>query len=204
MRRPVIALDIDDVLAASAEGFANYSNRQWGTSLTADDYQEDWAAVWGISTEEAVARAAGYHKDGVMRTYRPLYGAHKVLSNLSKRYSIILVTSRRRVVDLDTRAWLNQHFPDVFSGLEYAGIWDDDTHTVERSLSRTKRDICHRIGASYLIDDQPKHCIDAHSGGVAALLFGEYSWNQEDCSLPEEVVRVANWIEVGRYFDDQG
>ncbi|HJQ08525.1 MAG TPA: hypothetical protein VJ836_03545 [Candidatus Saccharimonadales bacterium] len=40
--RRIIAVDIDDVLSASAEGFVVFSNKQWGTRLTLDDYTEDW------------------------------------------------------------------------------------------------------------------------------------------------------------------
>jgi 5'(3')-deoxyribonucleotidase len=40
MAKPVIAVDIDDVLSHSARAVAEYSNERWGYSLTEDDFKE--------------------------------------------------------------------------------------------------------------------------------------------------------------------
>jgi Holliday junction DNA helicase RuvA len=37
--KPIIAIDIDDVLAENARGFVEWSNKRFGTSLTTDDGQ---------------------------------------------------------------------------------------------------------------------------------------------------------------------
>lgn len=65
MTQQTIAIDIDDVLAASAQGFADYSNERWGLSLAAQDYDEDYAKPWGITREEAIKRAEEYHASGI-------------------------------------------------------------------------------------------------------------------------------------------
>jgi uncharacterized HAD superfamily protein len=64
----------------------------------------------------------------------------------------------------------------------------------------TKTKILAEIGANYLIDDQPKHCIAAAEAGITALLFGDYKWNK-DIELKTNMVRVKNWQEVTEYFD---
>jgi len=38
--KPIIAVDIDDVLANLAQEIVDFSNKNWGTNLTIDDYNE--------------------------------------------------------------------------------------------------------------------------------------------------------------------
>lgn len=192
-----IAVDIDDVLAANAEGFVEYSNKKWGTNLKVDDYDEHWAQVWRVSDHEAEERAKDYATSGVHRQFQKLDHAETVLPQLAKNYKLTVVTSRRKVMSEDNKAWIKEHFPGVFSEIHYAGIWD------QIGLGRinvTKAEFCKRIGADYLIDDQLKHCLAAADAGIEALLFGDYSWNRAE-SLPPEVIRVKDWQAVLEYFD---
>jgi uncharacterized HAD superfamily protein len=195
-----IAVDIDDVLAASAEGFATFSNERWGLSLRPEDYQEEWAEVWKVSIDEAMRRSDEFHASGVVKEYRRVDNALMVLKKLSEQYRLIIITARRKDLKASTDDWLDQHFPGVFSEVRYAGIWDSD-HPVSHQVSQTKAEICRELGADYLIDDQLKHCIGAADAGITSLLFGAYNWNQTKTSLPDNVVRVASWTEVARYFN---
>ena len=45
MGRKVIAIDLDDVLAAHVESFVAFSNERYGTSLQVDDYSDHWAGL---------------------------------------------------------------------------------------------------------------------------------------------------------------
>ncbi len=109
MHTPIIAIDIDDVLADYAAGFVKFSNARWGLNLTIADYDEHWGNVWGVDVDEV----------------------------------------RRR--------------------------------------------------ADIMIDDLPKHCLSAVDHGVEALLFGDYTWNQND-GLGEAVHLVKDWKAVEDYF----
>lgn len=204
-RSSVIAIDIDDVLSASAEGFAVYSNKRWGHTLTTDDYQEEWAKVWGIPLSETLTRAAEFHGSGVVGDYRHFEDALPVLKKLTKNYNLILVTSRRKVLQAETSSWLERYFKGIFKDVHYVGMWDQQRHLVDdvqTSIRATKTQICKEIGASYLIDDQLKHCLDAANAGMTALLFGNYRWNRRDV-LPARVIRAGNWQAVEEYFDGQ-
>ncbi len=46
-----IAIDIDNVLAASAESFVVISNKLFGDHITVNDFNEDWQKMWGITHE---------------------------------------------------------------------------------------------------------------------------------------------------------
>ncbi len=205
MAQKTIAIDVDDVLSMSAAGFAAFTNEQWGGSMQADDYTEEWAKAWGVSVEEALKRSLLFHNSGVVGRYEPFADALPILKKLARRYTLVIMTSRQSVLKPETDVWLERHFPGLFSGIHYMGFWDDvDTATVHHRGKQTKAELCRQLGADYLIDDQAKHCVAAAEAGVRTLLFGNYGWNRDLAKLPAGVTRVHSWHEVAAYFDQEG
>ncbi|HEX7368353.1 MAG TPA: hypothetical protein VF261_01700 [Candidatus Saccharimonadales bacterium] len=200
-KRPIIAVDIDDVLAAEAPFVIAYSNEHWGYNFTLDDYQEFWGAMWNVSGEESARRAAELHAPGVEGSYQPITRAREALEHLRERFDLVVVTSRRESVHQETLDWLDRYIgTGVFSQVVFSGIWDSGKVGAEKM---TKTDILRSIGARYLIDDQPKHCYSAAAGSIRAILFGEYPWNSGAGApaLPPGVVRCRDWQAVQGYFD---
>lgn len=192
----IIAVDIDDVLSLHAEAFVEYSNRTFHTKFNVDDYDEHWADLWGIDNEELERRVQAYHDSGVMEAYQPRDGAISVLKRLTLDYSLIVITSRKTAMTEITTAWLTRHYPDIFSSVHHAGMWDI---VDESSVHATKAKLSKELGASFIIDDQLKHCVESAEIGIKALLFGDYKWNHTD-SLPLGVTRCKDWAEVEEYF----
>lgn len=196
MSKPTIVIDIDDVLAAHAEGMVAFSNKEWGTNLTVDDYDEHWAKMWKTDPKETERRAELFHVSGVVADYRHDEGAMAVLKKLKKTYKLIVLTSRRRAIEYETKIWIAQYFPGLFDEIFFTGFWDSPTtgaHTL------TKAQLAEELKADFLIDDQLKHCFAAAEVGIQALLFGNYGWNEADM-LPKNVFRAADWQKVGEYF----
>ncbi len=204
MKRKTIAVDIDDVLSASAAGFTTYSNKRWGLRLDPQDYTENWATFWGVSLEEAFKRVPEVERDApaLVSGYAHFADAVPVLYELARSYTLVIVTSRRRAVKEMTDKWLQKHFPGLFQAVHYMAVWDDDTDvaTVHYRLAQTKTELRRELGAEYLIDDQPKHCIDAADAGIQALLFGTYKWNKA-VTQRANLTKVADWQAIGEYFD---
>ncbi len=197
MNKPIIAIDIDDVLADYALGFIEFSNTQWGTHLTIDDYDEHWANVWKVDMDEVRRRADLIHESGFVKDLTHRSDARLVLERLSLQFDLAVVTSRRVQNKADTLAWLQLNYPMLSTeNVTFSGFFDTISDT---SIHQTKGSIISSIGASYMIDDQPKHCLSAAECGVEALLFGNYRWNQL-ADLPDRVTRVQDWEEVERYF----
>ena len=195
--KPVIAIDIDDVLADYAQGFIDFTNRHWGTNLTVDDYDEHWINVWKVDIEEVRRRAEKIHDLSLVKNLTHNPSAGPVLDRLSQRFKLIVVTSRRIQNREDTLAWMKQHYPMIASEeITFNGFFDTIT---DQSIHMTKGKIASDLGAAYLIDDQPKHCLSAAEHGVEALLFGDYGWNQLD-DIPQGVTRVKDWAAVEAYF----
>jgi 5'(3')-deoxyribonucleotidase len=197
--KQIIAVDVDDVIAANAIGFVAYSNKKYGTNLTVDDYQEHWGEVWKTDYEEAERRAVEYHESGHIATYGVIEGAYDVLKELKERFTLVVLTTRRNAINQLTKDWINKYYPDIFDKVTFSGFFDSPT---EKSIQMTKGDLAKSIGANYLIDDQSKHVLSAAEKGMKGLLFGDYAWNSIE-KLPSDIIRVTNWEEVRKYFAEQ-
>ncbi len=196
--KPVIVVDIDDVLAAGAQAFIDYSNQKYGTHLTIEDYQDSWDKTWGVNLEETHRRAIEYHQLKIHAQYPAISGALEVLKQLKKHFTLKLLTTRRDSINQLTRDWINQYYPNIFSEIVFTKFFVD-TKLERKDIDRTKGELARELGASYLIDDQLKNCLSAADNGIEALLFGDYPWNRSD-KLPAKVTRVSNWAEVSDYF----
>lgn len=202
MKKPIIAIDCDDVLSASAEAFVAFSNTRWGTKLAIDDFQEDWSKMWQLDHQKATERALEFHTSGVISDYRKYDEALPVLEYLKQAYSLVVLTSRNSNINAETRAWIDREYAGIFDEIYFSGIFDKKLHS-DSVYSLTKASMLQEIGASYIIDDQVKHCVGALEVGIKPVLFGDYAWNQDD-SLDGNIKRCANWSEVRDYFDRLG
>jgi hypothetical protein len=69
-QKPLIAVDLDDVLANEREGIRVFANRVYGYRHTSEDYNVEgdysryWERVWGVSHEEGDRRYAAYCESG--------------------------------------------------------------------------------------------------------------------------------------------
>lgn len=196
-----IAVDIDDVLSANAAGFVRYCNQKWGTNLSVDDYTEHWGQMWQVDDHETELRSKHIHENisEVVGNYSHDESAKEVLKKLSKCYKLVIVTSRRRSVEKDTFEWLEKYFGGIFEEVHFAGIWDT-AESLDNKVKATKADVLQQVGADYLIDDQPKHCIAAADAGIISLLFGDYKWNR-DVELSNNMIRTKTWSDVLEYFN---
>lgn len=201
MSRQIIAIDVDDVLTDTSQSIVEYSNTHWGTNLTIEDYSENWHPMWGVDAVEGKRREEETLQ--MMVQSEPFKGVAHVLEKLSKSYTLVVTTSRSNSIANKTKQWLDQHYTNIFTDAHFAGIWDGDNSRGHTKLNLTKASLLKEVGASYLIDDHPKHCFAAAELEIPAVLFGEYPWNR-DVELPEGVTRCLDWQAVEEYFDARG
>ncbi len=196
--KPIIAVDIDDVLAAEAEFVVAYTNKYWGGSYTLEDYTEAWNLFWGVDVDEVERRAEILHRPGVVSQYHVTPGSREVLKQLKEKYELIVVTSRRKSVEQETQRWLDEHFPGLFSKLILTGFWDDPNVEGRHLLSKGSLLNDHRV--VYVIDDQLKHCVSATDHGIKAILYGNLSGN-EYADARDSMEHCKDWRAVAKYFD---
>jgi uncharacterized HAD superfamily protein len=187
-----IGVDADDVIAAHAAAFARFSNENYGTNITADEYDDDWFRFWGdISMEEVERRATEFHTPEITLEYAKIEEAVPVLEELHDDYRLALITARPQQIVAVTHDWLDIHYNGVFDEVHFVPIWEP-TNTI------TKADICRSIGADYLLDDAVRHCNPAVRMGITALLFGKNLYPTEE--VDPRVIQVEDWDMVRNYF----
>ncbi len=194
-----IAVDIDDVIAGSTDQLRLEVNELVGSSLTKEDYSEP-GEYWGYY--ERVWEAHGIEDKVTFeslntnmakdQSHMPLLpGAAFALSELSKNYKLLIVTSRDSAWENATKKWILSHFGDIFSDVLFTLHRKDSNY-------KTKGDLCKQHGASWLIDDNVEHCASANDVGVTTLLFGEYGWHHV---APKDQIKCKDWQAVLEYFN---
>lgn len=199
MKKPVLAIDIDDVLTASNEGVRRYVNRTFGMNHTPADYavtgeyRRYWDRIWSADEEEGRKIYESYLASGETARLKPVDGALPAIRRLQTNYALVVVTARHIEQVEHTKDWLGRHAPNIFKRVEFLLERPDNENI-------TKAYILRELGAEYIIDDNADHCRHALDAGIQALLFGEYGWNRE-VTVPDGIVRVKNWSEVLEYLD---
>jgi hypothetical protein len=203
IKKPIIAVDIDDVLADYSGSLVEFANSRWNAQLTHDALTENLGEVFKIDKDEWLKRFYEFIGSNPYPEMLNIGGADalRTLRLLGERFNVVTMTSRPLEVRETTLKWLDKHFPQVFDDVIFALPYKDgeDPDVWEK---RTKADFAVQCGVSYLIDDQPKHANGAAEQGVSALLFGDYGWNRE-AEIAAGVTRVADWGGVADYFESR-
>jgi 5'(3')-deoxyribonucleotidase len=195
MSKASIAIDIDDVLSNHVEAFVAFSNKEYGTDLSIDDYNERWPEIWKISKYQTELRAKKFHIPKNVAAYEVKQQAKAALQKLSEDFDLYIVTARSENLKDTTHEWIEKHFKGIFKEIHIVQIWFTDKKV-------TKAEVCKEIGAEYLIDDSVENCNIAANAGIDAILYGDYSWNENE-SLHDAVFRCSNWDQVLEYFKDR-
>jgi uncharacterized HAD superfamily protein len=197
-KKPILACDIDEVLAHFIPSLALFHNDQYDTNLTSDDFSShEFHLIWGGTVEECNDKMElFYESDHFLSQLRPVQSALESLQSLREQFEIHVVTARHdRLKDTTTR-WIETHYPGVFSDIHFG-----NHYLSEGKKKRSKSQMCLEIGAVALIDDSYTYAKDCASAGIPVVLFGDYPWNREHCiaqlNEPKEmVVRVRDWQEA--------
>lgn len=196
--RKVIAVDVDDVIADSTESLRLLVNRRTGKELTKDhykivgDYWGYYERVWRDHSLEVDFESLNEEMVYDQSHVPILAGAALALGELSKKYDLVIVTSRDPAWEKATCVWLEKNCPGIFKQVLFTRRKHAD--------AKTKGDLCLELNASWLIDDNPEHCESAREKGVGAILFGEYGWHH---SAPADLSLCRDWPAVLEHFYEQ-
>ena len=189
--KPVLALDLDDMIFPFMESFVPYVNIERGLHLSIDEYITfDFDAVIGGTRAEAVASVNTFFTQ-LDHEPEPVEGALEVIERLGRQFELFVVTSRQDELRESTLAWIDRHLAGHFSDVLLCNTYATDG----RTSVRRKADVCCEIGAVALVDDSLTNTTEAAAAGVAGLLFGNFAWSRCD-ELPAGVRRVAGWADV--------
>lgn len=196
MSKPIVAVDIDEVLFPFLREFSAHHNQKYGTKLSQEDFWTyKFEEVMGVPIDEVLERIFRYHDVDYLGV-EPIADASHAMSRLAKKYDIAILTARNAKVRVKTEAWLHRYFGELdFHSITMIGYKEDKDWQ-----PTTKAEVCVDIGAQALVDDSLSHLEDAVKHGVDGILFGNYPWNQA-AQLPVGVVRVNDWQALAAHFE---
>lgn len=191
--RPVIAVDVDDVLVPHAPGLIGFLNRSFNANITLDRFFsfEDIVQSAGGDEGQVVEQTLCFLNSVEFAGMGPIEEAVGVIEGLKERYDLVIITARPLFIEKMTRRWLEEHFPSTFCSAHFVNLdweWGRGHHA-------SKMDVCRSERVEVLIDDSPFQIGEAIRSGIVGLLFGNYPWNME---LPEGAERVVDWAAVSR------
>lgn len=186
-----IAIDIDDVLSNTVEGFIEFSNANFGTSLTRESFNTwYWAECLNIPESEVQRRVSQFVESPLYEKIGIVPGALEGVGKLAEEYDLMAVTSRWGNQVDKTGPWIDMNFPGTFRELYFAHHPIPDVPTEGRL---TKLEICREYGANVIIDDYHGFANLCASGGMNAIVL-DNPWNRVE--VAEGVVRAFSWEEV--------
>lgn len=189
MRRLVIAIDCDDVLLPSTPELIRMYNAQYGTHVSLEGAHTADNPAWEADARDARRRIFDLQHSTQYGEIVPYNDAIAACSRLAQAHELHLVTARPDELTRVTERMLKQYFGDVFSSIEHVG------------LDASKGEVCRRIAADVLIDDNLKHLEDAQNCSVPyTLWFGDYPWNQQVHDRTG-IHRCGDWSAVEQEID---
>ncbi|CAM9402122.1 unnamed protein product, partial [Sphacelaria rigidula] len=176
--KPVIAVDVDEVLGHFVSQLCKFHNESYGTELSPDAFTSyQFHEVWGGTREEADRKvsqffASPHFLEGEQGHGIPaVKGAVEVLRKHAENFELHVVTSRQNILREMTEVWVAKHYPEIFTKLHFGN------HYSHEGESRSKPDLCRDIDAVMIIDDNVRYAKQCADAGIRTCLFGEDFWN---------------------------
>lgn len=202
-KKPIIAIDIDDVLADTTDVLRIFVNNKHKRNLQSHHYHVKTGIYWGHY--EKVWENHDINGDGIIDEFHASYvsdqshvpaitGAVESLQEMHKNFQLIAISSRSTEMQDATERWLKDRFNSQFDSVICIG------HGKKSKI--TKGQACKNLGARYLIDDNIGHCEDALKHNVQPVLFGDYGWHDSN-QIRDNYIHCKNWQEVVEYFQNE-
>jgi arsenate reductase len=190
--KPVVAVDLDEVLGSFIEPLCRWHNRRYATSLQVSDFHSyHFAHVWGGTDAESVTKVDEFFEsEEFLRGVPVVSGAAGVLNKWKKHFDFVIVTSRQTKLAQITKIWLDAHYAHIFSDMRLGN------HYGTTGAKKSKSELCRELRAVMLIDDSLAYCLECSAVLRHVVLFdlnNSYPWNKTNQLLPSNVERLSNW-----------
>lgn len=191
--KPMVALDLDDIIYPFLPDVLPHLNSAFDTTLGVEDFfsYEFERVIGDVTRQQVIDVVLDYFATNEVGHPTPHVGSLDAIDRLLERYRLAIVTSREDSLREVTLAWLSAHFPDRFDDVQLCNSFV----VTNPLLRRRKVDVCLEIGAVALVDDGLANVVEAAAHGMRGVLFGDFPWNRTD-TLPGGVVRVLDWEAV--------
>ena len=175
MAKERIAIDMDDVMAATGKKILKYYNDLIGTAFTEQHFDnKSYFEIFDEKNYHLIREAV--FKPGFFRDVEVMADAVEVIRQLHEKYEIFIVSAATEFPNSlkDKMDWLEEHFPFI--------SWRNVVLCGDKSI----------IAADYMIDDHEKN-LRTFKGKT--LMFSAIH-NQK----VSEFQRFRSWKEIETYF----
>lgn len=185
----IIALDFDGTI-----GDANRLKAEWikeNLDLEIPSWQcsyTECVPIVGAEVHKPMGEVV-YGREGTLRAVE-VKGALAALRTLSKDHTLHIVTARP-----DSRV------PFAAEWLEQNGVLDCIT-AIHSSAGMFKAAICSELGATVLVDDDPRHLTESENRDLTRILIQDGRTDRPD--FGSDVVFCTSWDEILRRIQDLG
>ncbi|KAG8940780.1 hypothetical protein FRC04_005049 [Tulasnella sp. 424] len=202
---PLIAVDMDDVLAMTNANVVEWHNRNHGSDMTLNDchYYHYWKnAHWG-TREETLNKLSVYHRSDDFRNLKPVpYAAEGLAGLKSLGFRLVIITARSHEYADVTHAWIEENLPGVFEDVICTAMFakgSPDAAEENPWAGKSKVEVIKSLGAVLLIDDALENAIICAAAGIHVLLFGDYPWSKRHSRLltPHDLMSREQRIQAG-------
>lgn len=188
--KKIIAVDIDDVLANTSERLDSYYNQRFGTNIKLQDHQTySLNNIWNCTAQEAIKIANDFFKSDYGTSIIPFPGSQYAIDELSKKYDLIVITSRMLDFEKLTIDWVNQYFSNRFKEIVIT-----NKMAINKMPSREKYEICLEKNIDMMIEDNLHYAMQNANHKITTYLM-DRPWNQNG-QLPSLIKRVYSWNEI--------
>lgn len=181
-----IAVDIDEVLVPFLPELTKFHQKRVKQPVRLPiRYPYHYAPLFNMTEKESTKLVAEFYNSEEHFALKPLTGSKEILNILCKDYVIIAVTGRQEYSRHATERLINTNFGSSISDIIYCNQFTE--------FERSKADVCWKIGADYLIDDNLNACVDCLHIGLGALNFignPVYPWCEKNS------ISVIDWFDT--------
>ncbi len=198
--KPKGSIDLDGVLCDFLPEFLAEVNTQYNLSIKDGDVTEYDFTKLGLAKEQITSTLERMLEKKTYEILPVLSGAVSVVNNLSEAYNLMITTSRHPSTKDQTHAWLEKHFPQLFSPVIFNG--------------NNKKTITESYSCVFHIDDCIDHIQSLEGTSTLPVLFSQRynisyntytDWNEQDvyrqifCYYEQHKgypsVRIKSWNE---------
>lgn len=185
-----IAFDIDDVLLDTAPAILDHYRETYGVHVPTERFYDRDLSIWGVDDYNlATERVGKFLNSPEFALYPPRTEAVRGIRDIAKVHRLVAVTGRPSSLQDLTERWLDCHFGGVFEDVRLTNHFNDN-HV-------TKGEVCHELGADWLVDDHIVHLRTLGEYGIRGVLFGNLPWGRGH-ELPENIHQAATWSQLKR------
>lgn len=160
-QKPMIGLDMDDVLCHYVPFLLYWHNETHGTSFSMMDMKfHQLTELWGGTHAESERKIHEFSKTTMYKNLPCIKGCFQHLKALQDQFDFVVVTARNATCAHETETWLNKHLPNLIQQVQYCSRHDEHEQNGQPRVA-TKADICRQLNVTAMIDDSylnAKHC----------------------------------------------